>query len=156
MKSLRVFAFVFALVVAVSAFAQNDPPTVSLKLPASAKPGEVVKGTLTVKFATGLHGYQNPPTKDYMIPVKVEAEKGTTIKKIEYPKGSAEKVAGENDPVMVYEGEIEIPVQVVMPKKAGKTNVKLVVKYQQCNDSGCFPPSQVNAAASITVGKKKA
>ena len=78
------------------ALAQDIPPRVSLKLEkTTAKPGEEVKGTVTAVFAPGLHGYQNPPSKDYMLPVKVSAGEGTALKSVNYPKGHLEMAGGE-------------------------------------------------------------
>lgn len=153
----KILLTAFAALVSISAFAQSAP-RVSISIPKTAKPGEAVKGTVTVVFEAGLHGYQNPPSQSYMIPLKIEsATKGVTLKSIKYPKGDPIKVAGEDAPVMVYEGLIKIPVVLVMPKKAGKVDLSLKVKYQQCNESACYPPAEEKVASSIVLkagGKK--
>ncbi len=131
----------------------NVPPAAKLKLPATAAPGSTVKASVTIKFAEGLHAYQNPPAKDYMIPVQVvSGTKGFTIK-IAYPKGQAEKVAGEDQAVPVYAGEVKFPFEFKAPSKAGIYKFDLIVKYQQCNESGCFPPGEVKIAGSVMIKK---
>lgn len=137
-------------------FAQmgNTAPEVKLVFPASAKAGQKVQGTIEITFAEGLHGYQNPPSEAYQIPVKVSLDtKGYKLVKVAYPKGIAKATGGETKPSNVYEGTIRIPVTVEMPKKPGAAVFKLTISYQQCNDETCFPPSSVTGTAKLKVVK---
>ena len=138
-----------------AAFGQATPPTASLKFDkATAVPGSVVKATLMLTFAEGLHGYQNPPAEDYQIPVKVTVEGKTfTLVKAKYPKGSDFTMAGEAKPSKVYEGTIAIPLELKAGKMPGTYDVSVKVDYQQCNESSCFPPSSLTTKAKITVAK---
>jgi DsbC/DsbD-like thiol-disulfide interchange protein len=140
---------------ATIAFAQDVVPKAELKLDkVTAIAGSTVKGHITLTFSEGLHGYQNPPTVDYQIPVKVSAPKGTTLSKVSYPKGVDFLMAGETSPSKVYEGRLEIPVEIKVGKKPGKTTIKLTIDYQQCNMSSCFPPSKLEVRAPLTITKK--
>ena len=138
----------------LSAFAlgqPNTPPTASLSLP-SAKAGEQVIGTVTLKFAEGLHAYQNPPTESYMIPVSVKSSSSdVSVLGVKYPKGVDAIVGGSTTPVKVYEGTVEIPVTLKAPAKAGSYDVALKIQYQQCNANNCYPPSTVTATAKLIV-----
>ena len=133
----------------------EDVPKATLKFAkATAAPGEKVKATLTVVFATGLHGYQNPPALDYQIPVSVKVvEKGFTLAKANYPKGVEMTVAGELS--RVYEGEVTIPLELKASTKPGNYNVNVQVNYQQCTESSCYPPNKVVAKAKLVVKKEK-
>jgi DsbC/DsbD-like thiol-disulfide interchange protein len=149
MKALLGFAL---LIASVAAFAQDSAPQAELKLDkTTAVAGSTIKGKVILTFAEGLHGYQNPPSEDYQIPTKIEALKGTTLLKAMYPKGEPFLMAGEKTPAMVYQGRIEIPVQIKVPAKAGKQTVKLAVNYQQCNESACFPPGKLDISSTLTV-----
>lgn len=133
------------------AFAQSAPK-VSVKFPAKAKAGQSVAGTVLVTIPSGLHAYQNPPSKDYMIPLTVSvATKGVKLKSAKYPAGKPEQISGESAPVRVYEGTVRIPVTVVVPKKHGKVQVAFTVHYQECNQSSCFRPGDVTAITSLNV-----
>ena len=127
-----------------------NAPKVSVKLPASAKAGQTVSGTVLVTIAGGLHAYQNPPSQDYMIPLSVSVT-GAKLKAAKYPAGKAENMVGEKAPVRVYEGTVRIPVSIVLPKKHGKQQIAFKVHYQECNDKACFPPGDVTAKAAINV-----
>ena len=147
----------FGLVLfAVGACAQEDAPKVRIVLDKKAvKPGATIEGKVAITFAAGLHGYQNPPSKDYMIPVKLEAE-GKEIKlKVTYPTGVPMAVGGETEPALVYEGEVFFPIQITLPKKTGPVKIALKFSYQQCNDSACFPPSSISLVEKITIPAPK-
>ncbi len=152
---LRSAVGVFAIAAAAFVAAQaEEAPKVSLKLDKTSAPvGSVVKGTLTVSFGAGLHGYQNPPTIDYQIATKVVAGKGTVLSKVTYPKGSPFLMAGEEKPSMVYADTITIPVEIKVTGKPGLQTVNLTLNYQQCTDTNCFPPSTVDASAKLAVTK---
>ena len=136
----------------LAAFGQGEPPSLTVNLPANAKAGATVKATLTLTFADGLHGYQNPPSDPDLIPVAVSVNtKGVKLKNIAYPAGKAESVGGDPKPVKVYEGTIKIPVVVVLPKTKGNLKIRFDAHYQECNDQSCFPPSDVFATATVKV-----
>ncbi|MEZ0325375.1 MAG: protein-disulfide reductase DsbD domain-containing protein [Fimbriimonas sp.] len=149
MKALLGFALLAATVLS---FAQDIAPKAELKLDkTTAVAGSTVKGKIILTFADGLHGYQNPPSDDYQIPTKIEAAKGTTLLKTIYPKGEPFLMSGEEKPAMVYQGRVEIPVEIKVPAKAGKQTIKLAVNYQQCNDNSCFPPGKIELSSKLTV-----
>jgi DsbC/DsbD-like thiol-disulfide interchange protein len=130
----------------------DEAPVVAAKFPPTVKPGKVLTGYVTITFSEGLHGYQNPPSKDYLIPVSVSiTTKGAKLKPIKYPAGQDETVGGETKPVRVYEGTVKIPVSLTVPKKAGKLKLDFMVHYQQCNQQNCFPPSDVAVSVPVTV-----
>jgi DsbC/DsbD-like thiol-disulfide interchange protein len=145
-----------ALATAV-AQAPDEAPTVSLKFAkATAAPGEKVKATLTVTFAPGLHAYQNPPSEEFQIPIKVGvAEKGFKLVKATYPVGTDFTMGGETKPAKVYEGTIAIPLEIKASAKPANYNVNVRLDYQQCNASSCFPPSSVVVKAKLTVAAPK-
>jgi DsbC/DsbD-like thiol-disulfide interchange protein len=150
-----VFALLLSLI-SLAALAQDTPPKVSLKLDkASGAAGGTVKGTVTVTFESGLHGYQNPQDDKSLIPIEViGGDKATKIVNVVYPKGVSMKMPGIPTPVKVYEGTISIPVTFKLPDTLGATTLKIKLKFQQCNESNCFPPSSTDASAKVTVQKK--
>src|SRR5687768_17595759 len=146
----RSTGLIFLLFAASTVWGQGAPKA-ELVLPKTAAPGASVRATLKLTFEPGLHGYQNPPTKDYMIPVKVESAVKGLIVVPKYPKGEVTEVAGES--AAVYEGLVSIPVLVTMPKKLGALTVRISVSYQQCNKEACFPPDSITVTGKITVKK---
>jgi DsbC/DsbD-like thiol-disulfide interchange protein len=145
---------VFAIPAALALGQGGAPPTLKLVFPKTAKAGTVVKGTIEVTFADGLHGYQNPPTEDYQIPVKLSIDtKGFVLGKPAYPKGVLRTMGGDTKPSAVYEGTIRIPVTVTLPKKPGSAAVKFTLNYQECNEQSCYPPATVSDTVKLTITK---
>ena len=139
-----------AVVAQVSARSFPDVPKVAVTLPAKAKAGQTVTGTISVTIGAGLHAYQNPPSKDYMIPLSVSVSTpGAKLKSAKYPVGKSGVFSGET--ARVYEGTVRIPVSIVLPKKHGKQQIAFKVHYQECNQSACFPPGDVTVSAAINV-----
>lgn len=136
----------FAAAACLIVLGQNTPPVIGAKvLTPKVAPGRLVSGVVSVAFADGLHGYQNPPSEDYMIPVSVEGQvRGLSVS---YPAGHAAKIGGSPVEVMTYSGEIKIPFRFPAATKPGRHSVTLAVGYQQCTDEACFPPGR----ASVTV-----
>jgi len=118
----------------------------------AAQAGTAVKGTVKLTIPAGYHAYQNPASKDYMIPVKVTIlTKDCVLKEAVYPAGKDVKVTGESEPIRVYEDTIEIPIVFLAPKKAGQTVIKISVGYQLCVDAECYPPDDALATAKLSV-----
>ena len=153
MKSIRTLIVLAVIALSALVFGQNDPPAIKLTFPASAKPGATVKGVVELTFAEGLHAYQNPPTDKYQIPVAVSVDSKLYKLTAKYPKGISKATGGDPTPAAVYEGTIKIPVTIVVPKKAGTAQFKIVVNYQQCNDGSCFPPSSVSGVVKLKIAK---
>lgn len=137
--------------------ALEPDPTVTLSLKsAKVVVGKTIEGKVSLTFADGLHGYQNPPSEEYQIPVKVSiADKKFKLVSAKYPAGIDMVLGGESKPSKVYEGTVEIPVKLKMVKPTpGSYTVEVVVDYQQCNESSCFPPGSMKAKAKLTLTKK--
>lgn len=152
---LRPIFAAFLIFCAALVMAQdNTPPTVKVVLPKEGKAGTKVKATVEVTFGEGLHGYQNPPSGEYQIPVSLTLDtKGIKLSPVKYPKGTMMSIGGDPTPAAVYEGTIKIPVEILLPAKVGATELKFTFSYQQCNDNACFPPSKVSASGKILVKK---
>lgn len=114
-------------------------------------PGATVKAELTIEFAPGLHGYQNPPMRDYEIPVTVKEGPGSPKVKPVYPPGHEIDFAGAK--TMAYEGTVVIPFTFSAPKKVGPASAQIVVTTQQCNEGNCFPPQNQTIAIQYSVVK---
>lgn len=133
---------------------QNQAPEVTFKVNnVAGQAGTLQTGLVTITFAPGLHGYQNPPSEDYMIPVSIS---GSSLEnfKVKYPVGTPAAVGGETKLVMTYEGTVEFPVIFRVPTKPGKFEPEISVRYQLCNDQACFAPGNVKAKTTFSIEKR--
>jgi hypothetical protein len=139
------------LLICVAAQAENVAPTASLVLPAKVVAGKAFTAQVKLKFAEGLHGYQNPPSDPSNIPVVVKLKSGSAkLVSVSYPKGVTMSMAG-SPPLKVYSGAITINVSFKAGSKSGP--LVLNVDYQQCTEATCFPPSTVVVKGTLTVKK---
>lgn len=137
---------------AAAAYADKAEPAFTLTLPKSAAPSSMVKATLKVVIPAGWHAYQNPPSKDYQIPLTIEAgDKTLKSLKVTYPKGEESEVAGETS--AVYNGTLEIPVTFKAAAKTGKQAIKLKVGWQMCDHGSCLPPNSGFVTGTLTIVK---
>jgi DsbC/DsbD-like thiol-disulfide interchange protein len=157
MKAVRALLALVLSLLSLVAFGQAETaPTASLSLPKGKfLAGGKLKGVLTVTFAEGLHGYQNPPSSEYQIPVKVSGDKVFKLATVTYPEGTEMTMAGEQTPSRVYAGKVEIPVVIVLPAKPGNHEMVLKVDYQQCTEQSCFPPSSLTVKTKLNVVSSK-
>lgn len=131
---------------------QAAKPEVKLVLDSEqAVVGSLVSAKVRVTFADGLHGYQNPPTEDYMIPVVVSMGEESKTFMVKYPKGTPAIVGGDTKEVMTYEGVVDFPVVFRVSEKVGSQPVSISVRYQLCNASACFAPGSVKAEGKLKV-----
>lgn len=143
-----------AAALAACALARADEPKVTVKLPKAVPTvGGKLNLTVRVEFDPGLHGYQNPPSNEFQIPLKISTPSKGFKLTAKYPKGVIKQFNGED--TAVYEGTIEIPVTVDLPQKAGSYSLAIVVDYQQCNESACFPPGSIKSELKFKVAAKK-
>ena len=93
---------------------------------------------VVLEIAEGWHVNANPASLDFLIPTKVQAADGGAVD-VRYPKGSPYHPRFSREPLSVYEGAVQIPVET----KARK----LSLTFQACDDSSCLPPETVELSA---------
>ncbi|MEQ1822641.1 MAG: protein-disulfide reductase DsbD domain-containing protein [Fimbriimonadaceae bacterium] len=139
------------LITAVAAHAEVKA-TAKLQLPKSATIGKAFTATVVVTIPEGWHAYQNPPTKDFQVPVTISTKsKSLVIKKVSYPKGMMKEFAGELTAVL--EGTVKIPVSVVMTGKPGAGAVDMNLLIQICDQNSCLRPAIVAVKGSLKLVK---
>lgn len=136
----------------VFAAAQNEAPKVEV----SFNKGEMcakgtASGVITVTLKEGMHAYQNPPTKDYQIPLTLKIDGKDFKLTPTFPKGVVKEFLGET--TALYEGIVKIPFKLKLPSKVGDHTVKFSLGYQLCNDEACFPPGTVSVSKKLKVVK---
>ncbi len=144
-----------SLLLSIAVVTQADvTPTAKLQLPKSATIGKAFNATVVVTIPDGWHAYQNPPTKDFQIPVTISTTSKTLkLKKISYPKGDMKEFGGEL--TAVHEGTVKIPVSIIATGKPGSSEVVLKVILQICDDTSCLPPRPIALKGSLKLVKGK-
>ena len=119
----------------------------------SVHAGDTARGALTVTLPEGFHVQSNRPRDPDLIATElsVDAPAGVTVKEVVFPAAVDLKQVGAEKPLAVFERNFAIGVQfaVAPGTAAGTLVVPVRLRYQACNDTTCFAPT--NAVAQFTL-----
>jgi hypothetical protein len=93
---------------------------------------------LTLAIAEGWHLNANQTSDPYLIPTLVAA-RGAQLRDVMYPPGEPLALAGAEQPLSSYEGEVAISGFAA----AEAPDARLVLTYQPCDDARCLPAVEV-------------
>lgn len=137
--------------------AQPARPQATLRaLPASAlRPGGAATLRLRVELPDGVHVQAHEPRDPLLVPTvaTLEAPPGLSIGTVVYPPPSEVRTGGAAEPLLVLGPafEVEVQVQVSASAAAGALDLPVVLRYQACNDTTCFPPARAHASWPLVV-----
>jgi len=151
-------SFVVAMGWVVCPDAQTTRPRASLQ-PAIAEvtvePGASADLVLNVSMPPEVHVQAHQPKDPLLIPtvLTVEAPAGISVESIAYPSPTEFAQAGRADPLLVLGPRFEIRVRLSVSRDAsdGLRSVPVVLRYQACNETVCFPPARATAAWAVSI-----
>ncbi len=146
---------------AVSSSAQVVKVTPS---PATISPNNSVDAVVTLSISPGFHINANPATFSYLIATEVSHtvdpdESLPVMGKPIYPTPVSKKFSFAEQPLAVYEGEVNVklPLRLPDPKRtygkigSGPLSFPITTRVQACDEEQCFPPATINTTISVTV-----
>lgn len=108
---------------------------------------------IPISIQPGYHVNANPATFDYLIATEVTVDKsdGLSFGKPIYPSSEKRKFQFAEEPLAVYEGnlQIKLPLQAAPNAAKGKRSLELHLRVQACDEEKCFPPDTLQAAPTI-------
>lgn len=113
--------------------------------PTAAKPGDKCELVVTLDIKEGWHVNANPAGVEFLIPTQVEVQgKGIEIAGIIYPEPTR-KADAEGGMLPVYQGRVNIAVQLKLPAKGKKRpSLKAMVRFQPCSGTTCHKVEDVS------------
>jgi DsbC/DsbD-like thiol-disulfide interchange protein len=115
--------------------------------------GGSVDLAIPISIQPGYHINANPATFDYLIATELTVAKseGITFGKPVYPAAEKSKFQFAEQPLAVYEGNIQIklPLQVAPNAAKGKRSLAAHLRVQACDEEKCFPPDTLQVAAAL-------
>ena len=113
----------------------------------SGSSGDVM---IMLNIETGYHVNANPATYPYLIATEVTADKveGLDTGKAIYPPAKKQKFEFADEPLAVYEGQVEVRLPIKIAGK-GSRSLPLKVRVQACDHEKCFPPATLNTSVSV-------
>jgi thiol:disulfide interchange protein DsbD len=139
-------------------FIWGAAPPITVRAIAPAEPLTAGKmGTLAVELTIPppFHINSNKPLDDSFIATKLEFERQPHVDygNIRFPPAPAKKLPVYPDPMSVFEGTVNIAVDVIPDMSLAGTEVTIKgrVLTQACNDRICFPPAWLPFSLTIPV-----
>lgn len=157
----RTAAALLAIIASTSlAGAQATRPRATIR-PASGEvtlaPGATTDLLLNVSMPPEVHVQAHQPKDPLLIPtvLTVEAPAGVTVESIAYPSPTEFTQAARPEPLLVLGPQFDIHVRLSVAADVGTgvQSVPVVLRYQACNETLCFPPARATAAWSLTIRK---
>ena len=150
-----------ALLVAISATAaaaQTQRPRASLEVPqieVAASPGSAVSVVVGVSMPDEVHVQANRPDDPLLIPtvLTIEVPEGITVEAVTYPQPVEFAQAARDQPLLVLGPRFDISARLLIGEgiAEGLRSVPIVLRYQACDESVCFPPARATAAWTLRV-----
>lgn len=105
-----------------------------------------------LNIEAGYHVNANPATYPYLIATEVTADKveGLDVGKAIYPPAKKQKFQFAEEPLAVYEGQVEVRLPLKIAGK-GSRSLPLKVRIQACDHEKCFPPAILNTSVAVEV-----
>ncbi|MCX7967678.1 MAG: protein-disulfide reductase DsbD family protein, partial [Armatimonadetes bacterium] len=114
------------------------------------KAGEISPLKLKVKIAKGWHinaAEQQPNLQPTQLSVE---SKLTVAERIDFPKHKEVKFSFANEPIKVYDGELEIAVWLrAKPDAEGEEVLNLRLRYQACDEKRCLMPTETKLQVPV-------
>jgi hypothetical protein len=121
----------------------------------SIQAGGKVDANVVLSISSGFHVNANPATFPYLIATEVTPGKveGINVDSPGYPGAEKKKFQFADQPLAVYEGEVQVKLSLRAEKNAasGSRSLPIAVRVQACDDEKCFPPATVNTTISVEV-----
>lgn len=120
--------------------------------------GETLRFAVVIDIAPGWHINTNVKRPAFIIPTQVnlEGKLETKIDAVDFPRGKSFQIDGLDEPLTVYENQVILFGNLVVPPEAaGQTEeLEFSLRYQLCNDTQCLAPKtlKLKGAAAVVGG----
>lgn len=116
--------------------------------------GSMVEALLLVTIHDGWHINSATPTDENSIETSVEVDsKIATLTDVRFPPGEEKEFDFADEPLSVYEGNIQIhlTLDIATDLKPGTYTLPVALGYQACDDKICLAPATLRVDIPISV-----
>lgn len=105
---------------------------------------------VTLQIAPELHIYGTPAPEGFT-PLQITAEplEGLMLEPADLPDPQPFRVAGVDEPCVVHEGTVSTTLPLQMASNLGEIELEVVVRYQACSATVCYPPETLNMTLTL-------
>lgn len=117
--------------------------------------GRTMQAAVVMDIPRGLHVNSNRPLGKYAIPttIKITGPRGVKVGAVSYPRSVVRKFEFSEERLAVYEGRAVMRFNVTFPANLpeGVARLRVLVNYQACSDTVCFPPDKKDMTIPVGV-----
>ena len=140
---------------------RGEPQVVQAKAaisPDKLQPGREFQVVATLQIAKGWHINANPASLPELTPTTLKLGSSLPLEelKVQYPKSREMQVAGRDQPIAVYAGEVRLVVTAKLGNQAssGQAEIKATVRFQPCDATRCLAPRSIDLTVPVEVTKE--
>ncbi len=149
---------IIAGLVAVAALRQATAPADAALTPLASvtgvKPGANVRLALRVTLPEGLHAQSDRPRDPtYKALIVWLDPAAATVRELVFPPSTEFRVEGLPEPLDVFENDIVIGIDVLVPSTAppGALRIPARVRYQACDNKLCYAPKTLETSWTVRI-----
>jgi DsbC/DsbD-like thiol-disulfide interchange protein len=117
--------------------------------------GSAVRLALRVALPEGVHVQSDKPRDPSLIPTSLTLDPpaGMTVTDIAFPRPTDLTLAGQKEPLAVFEQTFVVGIRVALDRglMPGEVAVPARLRYQACDASFCFTPARENVKWTLRV-----
>jgi thiol:disulfide interchange protein DsbD len=120
----------------------------------AVKPGGTIRLALRVVVPEGLHLQSDRPRDPTYIPTTLWVDPAAaTVRELVFPPSTDFRVEGLPEALAVFEHDIVIGVEAVVPGTAapGRFTIPARLRYQACDDKVCYAPRTVETGWTVNI-----
>ena len=159
MKKANVILVVRLLAASTLGFSQGfeSEPVFGVRIHPDRAPavaGEELRVAIEVSIDSGWHINSDSPGDEFSLPTEVEFElpEGWLAPILSFPDGESLEFDFSDTPIEVWEHEVVILANLVVPADAvGPMRLRATVTAQACNNTQCLPPESVRAGVDLEI-----
>jgi thiol:disulfide interchange protein DsbD len=164
MKNFSMIVTITLLLISSQIFPQSIDNKELIKLRSYSSLDKVIVGSelliaVEINIAEGWHINSDKPKDDFLVPTSVLINGNNNIEffKVAYPPAKEYKFDFSDNPVLVWEGKIFIPVKIKFSDNSafGSSPLVISVEYQACNNSTCLAPNTINDTLQLEIVSKQ-
>ena len=117
--------------------------------------GQSGEAVVRLKIDHGYHVNANPPSFAYLIPTELQLSPpaGIKVDSITYPQALTKRFSFAEQPLAVYEGEVEVKAKLsaAASATAGSHNLSAKLRVQACDDQVCYAPGSIDLSLPVSI-----
>ena len=119
--------------------------------------GETFAVAVHLAVRAGWHINANPPSGDLLVPTSLtlNADLPVGFGGVRYPQGESYVFPALAETLSVYQGEVTLWADMLLPEQAAGTagDLRLLVQYQACDEARCLPPAELIRSVRLEVAE---